>query len=142
MLRHSELYIFSQKGFQFSSINFATWVGSAVLHSMIIFFGTTYVLSTPDSEGRLLDLWAISNIVFTSLHVVVHVKLMVAQSSWTLPNVLVNVFSISLWFLFWPLYTQSRSVSWRANPALWVSASALDLCTNRPCDKSRRYTEI
>ena len=97
------------------------WVVSAVINSVIIFFGTVYFLDSPDGQARDLDLWMQSTIVYTSLHVVVHVKLMVAQSSWTVANLLVNMISISMWFLFWPLYTQNRTISFGFNPALYCS---------------------
>ena len=49
----------------------------------------------------------------------VHVKLIVAVSSWTTIAAIINVLSVATWFVLWPLYTQVYGMSWGLAPNLW-----------------------
>ena len=118
VLSHPEMYELSQKGMHFSHTNFAMWAGGAVWNSMVLFFVTTYIMSEPDALGRQMDLYMISMATFTTLHVQVHVKLMVAVASWTTVSVVLNLLSVLTWFVIWPIYTQAvRGLA----PPLWYT---------------------
>ena len=118
VLSHPEMYELSQKGMHFSHTNFAMWAGGAVWNSMVLFFVTTYIMSEPDMLGRQMDLYMISMATFTTLHVQVHVKLMVAVASWTKVSVVLNLLSVLTWFVIWPIYTQTmRGLA----PPLWYT---------------------
>ena len=83
VLANPETYLFSQKGIHLSHQNFAMWAGGAVWNSMVLFFVTSYIMTEPDSLGRQMDLYMISMAVFATLHLQVHIKLIVAVASWT-----------------------------------------------------------
>jgi hypothetical protein len=60
----------------------------------------------------------ISMATFTTLHIQMHVKLIVAVASWTTISVLLNLLSVLTWFVIWPIYTQGmRGLA----PPLWYT---------------------
>ena len=121
VLENPEMYLFSQKGIHLSHQNFAMWAGGAVWNSVVLFFVTTYIMTEPDSLGRQMDLYMISMAVFATLHVQVHVKLIVAVASWTTIGGLINLLSVLTWFVLWPIYTQVPGVAWGFAPQLWYT---------------------
>ncbi len=118
VLSNPQMYEFSQKGMHFSHTNFAMWAGGAVWNSMVLFFVTAYIMSEPDALGRQMDLYMISMATFTTLHIQVHMKLIVAVASWTTVGVVLNLLSVLTWFVIWPIYTQAmRGLA----PPLWYT---------------------
>ena len=70
---------------------------------MVLFFVTAYIMTEPDSLGRQMDLYMISMAVFATLHLQVHIKLIVAVASWTTIGAVINLLSVLTWFIIWPV---------------------------------------
>ena len=72
-----------------------------------------------------------------------HVKLIVAVSSWTTIAAIINVLSVATWFVLWPLYTQVYGMSWGLAPNLWSVQQANSSEMLRPNgDGAARYTFV
>eukprot|EP01048_Picozoa_sp_COSAG05_P007287 COSAG05_NODE_510_length_9123_cov_3.605053_1_plen_720_part_10 len=52
MLRHPQLYAFSQQGIHLSHNNFLMWAVNALWNSIVIYFTITYILAEPDALVR------------------------------------------------------------------------------------------
>ena len=121
LVAHPSLYAASRGGHGFSGDAIASWTLSGVWHSIVLFFGAIYVLDGVDAQGRELNFWQMGVVLFSLVHVTVHLKIALVFSSWTLFSTLTFIFSLSTWYWVWPIYSQVYGTAWTMNTELYLS---------------------
>ncbi|MCP9259162.1 Phospholipid-transporting ATPase tat-1 [Dirofilaria immitis] len=113
MLTYPNLYNSFQKQ-RFTTGQFTIWIGLAVWHSLLLFFLSFAFLYDPVvwSNGRVGDWMMLGNSCYTFVITTVCLKALLECDSWTIVILCSCFGSISLWFIFLPLY----SVVWPILP--------------------------
>ena len=88
---------------------FASWVSSAIWHSLVAFFigMFTFGLTSeiPAADGQMGGNWAMGVYVYTSVICIVTFKMMLISKSFTLRQHIVNWGSLIVWFIFQIVYS-------------------------------------
>lgn len=104
---YHRLYYIGQGNCIFNVWSFVTWIFSAILHSLIIFFASFIVFHTSilNFDGLNSDMWAFSITAFTIIVLIVTARLGLTTKNWTL------LFLFALSFLSVLLYLSYIFVS-------------------------------
>ena len=103
-LQYPELYNNGEGDFTLHS--FTYWLIRGIVDSLIIFFICVYAVfgegnvSSSDSFGYCYGLYSAGIACYTSLVLLVNLKLVLQVNWWTWPLAAAFVFSIALWFAF------------------------------------------
>ena len=125
-----ELYHDGMKNLIFNTMSFWMYTFNAIAHSLTCFFiclFTTDMLAT--SDGQSLGLVGTGITCYTSVLFVVTAKICLEAHLWTIPNVVVNVGSIGMWFFFLGIYGNMYAVSKIESFAPWYGLPTLAMGT-------------
>ncbi|MFH4980871.1 hypothetical protein AB6A40_007580 [Gnathostoma spinigerum] len=142
MLTYPSLY-FSFQERAFSKPRFGLWIGTAILHSILLFFFSYGFLlhCVVWRNGRAGGWLMLGNSCYSFVIVTVCIKALVECSSWTSIMVIFSVGSIISWFIFlgvysiiWPLTPLGASMSGMAEIMLssgvfWLALLIIPFCT-------------
>jgi phospholipid-transporting ATPase len=136
-----ELYHDGMKNLIFNTMSFWMYTFNAIAHSLTCFFITMFTTDRlMTSDGVSLGLEGTGITCYTAVLLTVTAKIALEAHVWTVPNVVVNVGSIGMWFFFLGIYGNLYDVSkiesfaaWYGLPKLalghWVFWFVITLCT-------------
>eukprot|EP00818_Percolomonas_sp_WS_P009150 CAMPEP_0117445648 /NCGR_PEP_ID=MMETSP0759-20121206/5911_1 /TAXON_ID=63605 /ORGANISM="Percolomonas cosmopolitus, Strain WS" /LENGTH=1276 /DNA_ID=CAMNT_0005237845 /DNA_START=155 /DNA_END=3985 /DNA_ORIENTATION=- len=114
-LRYPQLYVDGPNDYHFNLWVFLMWLFNALWQSLIIFFVPYGILQYGVlNGGKTPDDSFLGLVIFTSIVIVVNLKIMVESSNWTPLHSLSVLGSIGIWFVFLLIY----SVLWHIVPKL------------------------
>lgn len=96
-----ELYTLGQRDYYFNIRVFVIWITTAIFHSLVIFFVPYLALGdTPLASGLMLDHGHFGLLLWTSVIILVNLKVLIEMRSWNL------VAHIAVWasILVWPVF--------------------------------------
>ena len=107
-----ELYENGPKNGSFNLRLFFFYSMEGVVHSILLFFGTTFFIdSQAKSNGQIVGFWVSCTTMFTALVTVATLKMMLETKTWTQWSILVFGLSELAWFVF--------ALVWSVIPASW-----------------------
>ena len=114
-----ELYHDGMKNMIFNTISFWMSTSNAIFHSLLGFFIPLYVCQYLETaDGQSLGIESTGLTAYTSVLITVTVKLSFEVQSWTIPNAIVHVASIGVWFIFLGLYGNMYDF-WKIQDFAW-----------------------
>lgn len=101
-----KLYKNSQQSDLFNVKVFWFWIGTAIFHSILLYYLPTQVfaIDTPFSDGVAVGQWFVGNVVYTCVVIAVCLKAAIELDTWNLLSHFAIWGSILSWFLFLLIY--------------------------------------
>jgi len=105
-MRNPQLYWAGQR-FEYLNIPlFAIWTLEAIWHACVTFFFCYNIIGyRPSADGLDFSMWDAGNACFTSILLVVAIRLAIDTRCWVLPTHIFYYGSVILWFLFIYVYS-------------------------------------
>ncbi|XP_066918904.1 probable phospholipid-transporting ATPase IA isoform X1 [Clytia hemisphaerica] len=101
-----KLYKNSQQSDLFNVKVFWLWIGTAIMHSIILYYLPAYVFKfdTPFGDGSTVGQWFVGNVVYTCVVIAVCLKAAIELDTWNILSHFAIWGSIGSWFLFLLIY--------------------------------------
>ncbi|KAI8908516.1 hypothetical protein EDD86DRAFT_207875 [Gorgonomyces haynaldii] len=106
LMKYPELYRLGQQDVFYNNGIFFQWFFNAVLHSLLIFFGWTFVLGEGMilNSGLVADNWSFGQMVYATCLATVFVKTLMVLDSWARITSICVIGSLVAFFALFPAY--------------------------------------
>eukprot|EP00051_Salpingoeca_urceolata_P016661 m.223052 g.223052 ORF g.223052 m.223052 type:complete len:1149 (-) comp18744_c2_seq2:55-3501(-) len=98
-----QLYMSSQRNAYFSHTFFWLWIVDSIYQSLVV-FGVSALAVGTSHTGREFDLYEVGTVMFTSVVLIVNIKLLLDTKTWTRSLVASIIISVVLYFVFLFIY--------------------------------------